>query len=736
MVYLHGLTYVLGRACKTSELSLDRRSAIELLAKGADGYRKAELGLIDAAVTVARECLKRSSVSPEGIDMVLFGSNSLNAPDAANDIGHSLVSILGLKRAHAQLVGFQNCGDSVPILRTAQAMVRSGLAKNVLVVMADDTDAAALPRVVGANAYLHSDGASACLVSARPGQFELVDSAVRHIDAETGSGFDPMDMETHLHALLLEARALLTAGGAFDPADARSLVITHNMNRLFGVRVSQAIGVSADSVFAQPGLGHCMASDALINLATVAHLKRLAPGSVCAVVVPTRRSVGVLTLRWVESSRAATDHQEVPLESHYAQGVRESMSVLPHWMQPMLSSLTGKPLKGEAAQVLDPKTSLMLACVWLLLCLGVPALMLSTPLTNGWAWATAFGLPLCWLGAAGQMRKLQVVVGHHCVHRVFLRGAPRLNDGLLECVSTLILVQSAREYRRDHLGHHSRTLFTTREDADAAFLLSLGFRPGLPVSAAWRLLGTTLISPRFHLLFLSARLRSALGPQRAMAWRAATSLWMVVLLVALPALIGTVPSLLAIWIPLIGVYQGSALLQFLTEHAWLRSEQPPQGKVDYAQRCWGRFLGERCPEPGLPPLKQLFAWSRWWTRMALVHAPVRMSCLVGDLPAHDWHHLCGFLGGDPARWTCALHDRQNAIDAVTAHPLARQMGRQELWGLSSMLDHVFHLLATAPRSDQTPPPVWMDTGADDGSMETSAVPLPHHHEESELHPTP
>jgi hypothetical protein len=738
MVYLHGLTYVLGRACKTSDLHLDRISTLELLAKGADGYHKAENGLIDSAVTVARECLRQSCVPSAEVDMVLFGSNSLNASDAAQDIGHRLVFILNLSHAHAQFIGFQNCGDSVPLLRTAQAMVRSGLAKNVLVVVSDDTDAANLPRVVGTNSYLHSDGASACLVSAKPGQFELLDSAVRHIDTDTGSDFDPMDLEMHLQTLLLQAKALLTQSGSFDFADERALIITHNMNRLFGIRVSQVIGVPVNRVYARASLGHCMASDALINLALITTENSVTPGSTCAIVVPNRRSIGIFTLRFTGSKKPAKSPCALPLETNYTQGIRESMLALPRWLQPTISSMTGKSLKGQTSRVLSPAMYLLFTMLWLSLCLILSAISLSELGEQAWAWKVALGLPVLWLGAVGQMRKLQVQIGHHCVHQVFFRNRPWLNKELLELISSLLLVQSANEYRREHLGHHSRALFTTSQDADAALLLQLGFRPGLSVTAYWRLLWLTLVSPRFHATFLSARMRSALGKQRPLAWRIATGLWVTILVIGLPALIGVAPTLLAIWMPLTVLYQCSALLQFLTEHAWLISEKAPQGQFDYARRCWGRFLGERCPEPGLSLMHRTYAWSRWWVRMLFVHASVRMSCLVGDLPAHDWHHLCSYLGGDHTRWMHALNDRQAVIDARPQHPLARQMEQQELWGLVNMLNHVFHLLSVAQTGNIPVPAPLPAVDASTAQQEFSQVPPPLqeniHHEKSEFHP--
>ena len=407
--------------------------------------------------------------------------------------------------------------------------------------------------------------------------------------------------------------------------------------------------------------------------------------------------------------------------------------VLPIWLQPVLTSLTGKPLKGEFPRTLSPlaylATTVTLLCVSLIL----PVLGLSLVNEQPFFIVTIFLLPFFWLVAAGQMRKLQVVVGHHCVHRVFLRSRPRLNDGLLELVCTLLLVQSANEYRRDHLGHHSRTLFTTREDADAAFLHQLGFRPGTPVATSRRLLWMTLFSFRFHGIFMAARLRSAMGKKRSGVWRVITFVWVTGLFIGLPLLIGLWTAVAVVWIPLIVVYQCSALLQFLTEHAWLRTGKAPEGKVDYAQRCWGRFLGERCPSSCGSLATRIFAWSGWWTRMLMFHAPVRLSCLVGDLPAHDWHHLCGYLGGDPARWTHSLFDRQAAIDANPSHPLAEQMASQELWGLGAMLNHVFFLLAAAevPRDDLVP--FASSPKAQEALHEAPTPTIQTQHEKSELH---
>ncbi len=699
MTYVHGISYLLGRHRTTSSLEQEgvaRPAILQLLVRGAAGFHHAELGLLDSALTVAQASLSKAGIDRETIDVVLFASNSLAAPDRHRDIGHALITGLELRCAHSQLVGFQNCGDVVPLLRTAQAMVASGVARAVLIVLADDADAAGIPRILNNNSYLHSDGASACVVSAKPGLLRIGASAVLHAEADDSANPDLYDLERNLAQLLGRAAQAACAGAGEAPR----FVVTHNMNRLYNVRVARAFGVPLERVVGEFGLGHCMASDALINLCRLVESGNLPEDAIGLIAVPTRRSVGVLAVHVggtaaakpgrADAARArdgAGAEPALPHTGEYRTQVRESMAVLPRWMQPWLTRLTGKALPGEAGRALHPVQSLALS---LALLLGLAAGNLL--LLSGGGMAGFAMLPLTWLVITGLMRKMQVVYGHHCVHRVFVRGHPAGNEFLLRALTTFLLVQNGAEYRRDHLGHHNRSLFTTVRDADAAFLHRLGFQPGTRRGVLWRrLLLGTLLSPRFHGLFLAARLGSCLMRQPP-AWRLAAAAWTGLLTAGLAALAGWWQAALVVWVPMFFLYHHSALLQFLTEHAWLVSGEAPRSVDAYAERCWGRFLGDPCPAPGRHRgLAWLGAWTRWWLRLLLLHAPVRVACLVGDLPAHDWHHLCGFIGDDTAAWPGAIHARQAAIDRGRS----LRMEQRELWGLRSMLDHVFLLLEMA-----------------------------------------
>ena len=194
------------------------------------------------------------------------------------------------------------------------------------------------------------------------------------------------------------------------------------------------------------------------------------------------------------------------------------------------------------------------------------------------------------------------------------------------------------------------------------------------------------MSPRYHGYFLISRLRSNLVT-RPLQWRLVSAAWLVVLVFVMPSAFGALAVGLTIWLPLVLGYQASALLQFLTEHLWLLSEHAPEQADEYAQRCFGRFCGEALPAKG-----RVFGWAGWWFRTVLVHIPVRFGVLVGDLPAHDWHHLCGFVRQNPAEWPSAIFVRQQAIDTG----LSMGMELREFWGMCQMLDHVLTSLSKAP----------------------------------------
>jgi hypothetical protein len=115
-------------------------------------------------------------------------------------------------------------------------------------------------------------------------------------------------------------------------------------------------------------------------------------------------------------------------------------------------------------------------------------------------------LPVSWMLTVHGARKAYLVICHYAVHGN-MTGNTLLDRVLVEVLSTLLTTSHFARYYQDHLRTHHGRKFATVEDPDLQFLLALGFRPDMSRDALWRHLYWTLVSPRFHLLFLWFRLQ-------------------------------------------------------------------------------------------------------------------------------------------------------------------------------------------------------------------------------------
>ncbi|WP_256731156.1 fatty acid desaturase [Ralstonia pickettii] len=381
------------------------------------------------------------------------------------------------------------------------------------------------------------------------------------------------------------------------------------------------------------------------------------------------------------------------------------MNRFPILLQPFLTWLTGKPLDDSEKPYSIPKTA-DIAMTPLIGALSIQLLALLSESNTPVAWPLIF---LLWIVLVGVLRKLQVTHLHHAIHnRLFCSAA--LNKFYTKLIPSIIFVQNGSEYKKEHLAHHNADIFTTKQDADAAFLAQLGFIPGRTRKELWQTLWITVLSPAFHALFLQARLRSTLirgkSQELTLAWV------MVGLHFAFAALLGLKAYLIAVFIPMTVLYHISALLQFLTEHAWDVTGSAPSDWDAYAARCWGRFCGERYPESSggglIRTTRYMIQVAIWSARMLVIHAPVRLGCLVSDLPAHDWHHLAHLAGQNSRDWPRSLYLRQAAIECGDRPGFA---GR-ELWGISNMIEHQFRWLEYAQQTHSSSVGKALATAAD------------------------
>jgi fatty acid desaturase len=283
--------------------------------------------------------------------------------------------------------------------------------------------------------------------------------------------------------------------------------------------------------------------------------------------------------------------------------------------------------------------------------------------------------------ATGGARYLQIVIHHHAVHQRLVRGAA-MNRLLGQAISAVLLTQDYDGFYVDHIKkHHPNGKLARRGDPDLETLIALGIVPGVQREELWRRFVKTLISPRYHLLFLRERLAAnfvrSTGPRRlaaAMIWSTA-----VLALVLFPAAIA--PFLIAYLLPITIGYHMSALMQFTSEHVWLtpcRAVDDARSRARRATR--GRFCGDRLPPPDLHAATAAIAWGKWWLRLLTVHAAARIAVLHGDLPHHDLHHIrptdLDWPNSDAERLSMRTHE---------------ELG--EVWGLWNALDQVFETLS-------------------------------------------
>ena len=388
--------------------------------------------------------------------------------------------------------------------------------------------------------------------------------------------------------------------------------------------------------------------------------------------------------RMSRSMRAAADEQSSSTAAEDPD-VRETFARLP--FQIFWTWLSGKPARGEPRRW-KPNAWTHFATALASLLAGVG---LSTWILLTGSLVLLPGLLFSWLLIVHGARVLQVTIIHHAAHKN-LSGSVRRDRILSEAISTVLVIQGFEAYHKDHVGTHHTKHLATLDDPDLKFILALGLKPGMTREELWRRLALTPFSIRFHRLFLSARIRANFGRDISMSRRLASVAFAAIIVTSV-IVTGTWLELLISWVfPMTILYHVSALLQFMSEHKWLRVDVPgATRKLTLARLTAGRFMGERAPISGSKGLRAVVAWTQWLARMALIHLPARAFVIVGDLPAHDWHHRHAY-----DNWTVAAYERQHDLEAgCPGWPEVYT----EVWGLRCAIDAVFQLWSELPPID-------------------------------------
>ena len=87
------------------------------------------------------------------------------------------------------------------------------------------------------------------------------------------------------------------------------------------------------------------------------------------------------------------------------------------------------------------------------------------------------------------------------------------------------------------------------------------------------------------------------------------------------------------------------------EHPWGLDRAAGADFMDFSREfSYARFCGEAAPAVTDSGLQ----WARWGLRMLLVHLPVRLLVVPGDIIVHDYHHVFASC----RKWPTAIYERQ------------------------------------------------------------------------------
>lgn len=369
---------------------------------------------------------------------------------------------------------------------------------------------------------------------------------------------------------------------------------------------------------------------------------------------------------------------------------------LPGCFQPFLTWLTARPAPGES-----PRERSAVAYVYEALAFtigGVVVGVLATMLANPLAWVPA--MLVSWLLTTCGLGLFQVVVFHHASHgTVFAARATNRQVGRL--ISAILLFKHFDAYQKEHMLHHSANKLLTEHDEFSEFVLGMcRLEAGLSKSVLWRrVLADVVLSPSFHLRFLTRRMRAAL--QSSDPWHNAVGAGAWVGMALAAASLGGVEAWVLAWvIPCTVLLQVATVARILCEHRFPEERLiSARGREFVCEATAGVFPGSAPPAATLGSARGWTLWALWWADMLSVQLVVRLFVLVGDAPCHDFHHR------RPAtrKWTSYIYARQSDVDAgCPGYPV----NYYENWGLFRALDDGLATLA------RTPPRALRATGRD------------------------
>ncbi len=353
---------------------------------------------------------------------------------------------------------------------------------------------------------------------------------------------------------------------------------------------------------------------------------------------------------------------------------RESMKIMPMFIQPFLTWMTGMPLKNEIPLIKwTPTKALLLAIIQT----GI-GILLSYYAMQQHIILSILILLISWLLTTGGMRRLDVIIIHHSLHNKLYKSF-LANRIISEIITTILWRVPYDSNRKAHIDHHRRPCSDI--DYDLQYILSTGFKKGMSKKALHLYIIKNLLSPIHHGKFLWRRIKANYFT-KAPIYRH-IMLWTYSLVIIVPCLIFHSFYYLILWLlPITVFFQSAIFLYTLSEHRWTLKVSSKE-KLTIKRRdsfTFGRLCGDSIPRRTKHrDLTYFYSWLTWWLRVFFVHCPYRSCVLVGDTVQHDTHHIQP--GCD---WANSAYIRR---DDMSSHSFRYQ----NVWG--DMMDHIYEAAA-------------------------------------------
>ncbi|RUV40034.1 fatty acid desaturase [Mesorhizobium sp. M1A.T.Ca.IN.004.03.1.1] len=381
-----------------------------------------------------------------------------------------------------------------------------------------------------------------------------------------------------------------------------------------------------------------------------------------------------------QGAASQTMQGELPYFLDTSRSPRETFDRFPNWLQPLITAVSGKPLRGQSPVfTVPPVGRLTIDLAKFAAGIGLAV----TFLLMGGVWLLA--LPFAWILTVNGASSLKLI-SHYAAHAC-VTGNKRLDNWVGEVLTAFVLASNMDEYAHGHtMKHHGMEGIGTADDPDMGLLFMMGFETGREISWYKKRLLLSLISPRYHLLFLWDRLRSNFitgsTTRRLMAW----SMHGVIL--GLVVWLGDLNVWFLAWFvpvgPLLAISIG---LQVPAEHLWLSRRASNEAPRDFVRRIsHGRFFLVAAPRRDLSWGEALLAWG-YWSAAMLGPMLERGFVCVSVMPAHDFHHRHARI----MEWPVEHYLRQHEIDRGASD-------YRDIYGNSAALGAFFATWSQLPRN--------------------------------------